>query len=89
VLLVDDDEARVAERSEEGRAGTHHHVRLAPANEVPLVEALACGRREWSTATSSPIAAAKAPDRLGRERDLRHEDERPSTGRQRMLDGIE
>ena len=89
VLLVDDDEAGVGERREERRPGADDHVRLAPADEVPLVEALA--RREARVEDGDVVAeaAAEAADRLGRERDLGNEHEGAAALFQRMFDGVE
>ena len=44
MLLVDDDEAEVAEGREDGRARAHAHARLAAPHAPPLVVALALRR---------------------------------------------
>ena len=73
MLLVDDDQADVAHRREHRRAGAHDDPRVAAGDPVALVAALrpAEGRVEDRDAVAEP--APEPPDRLRRERDLRHE----------------
>ena len=76
VLLVDDDQAEVADRGEDGRARADADARLAAAQAPPLVVALAGGegRVEDGEAVAEP--GAEAGHRLRREADLGDEDDR-------------
>ena len=86
VLLVDHDQAEVADRGEDGRARADADARLAAAQAPPLVVALAGGegRVEDREAVAEP--GPEARHRLRREADLGDEDDRAAAARQRRLD---
>ena len=86
VLLVDDDQAEVADRGEDGRARADADARLAAAQPPPLVVALAGreGRVEDREAVAE--AGAEAGDGLRGEADLGDEDDRAAAALQRRLD---
>ena len=87
MLLVDDDEAEVLHRREDGAADADADAGLAASQPPPLRVALARRRAPlWSTATSSPKRARKRPDELRGERDLGHEHERALAGGARARD---
>lgn len=70
------------------RAPTTTWTRPA-AREVPLVEALAAGEARVQDGHVVTEAAAEAPHGLGRERDLRHEDDGAAPALAHALDGVE
>ncbi len=86
VLLVDHDQAEVADGSEDGRARPDADARLAAAQPPPLVVALARGegRVEHREAIAQP--RPKAGHRLRGEADLRHQDDRPPAAGESGLD---
>jgi hypothetical protein len=83
VLLVDDDQPEAAHRREDRRPRADHHASLAACDPLALVAPLriAQGRMEDRDPLAEP--SAKAPDRLRRERDLRHEHDRPQPSLER------
>lgn len=87
MLLVDDDQAEVADRGEDGRAGADADRRLAAAQAPPLVVALAGreGRVEDGEAVAEP--GPEAGNGLGSEADLGDEDDRALAPLQGRLDG--
>ena len=89
MLLVHDDEADVGERGEERRARTHDDVGRAGTHHVPLVEPLAGGEARVQDGHVIAEAAAEAAHRLGRERNLGHEDDGPLALLAHALDGAE
>jgi hypothetical protein len=76
VLLVDDDQAEVDDRREHRRARAHADARLAAAQALPLVVALALGELGVQHRDRVAEALDEAADDLGRQRDLGHEDDR-------------
>ena len=89
VLLVDDDEAQIAERAKERRAGTHDHTRGTAGNHIPLVQALAGRKARMEHGDRLAKARAKAADGLGRQRNLGHQHAGRAAGREHALDGGE
>ena len=75
VLLVDDHEAELRERREDGRARADGDPRLAAAQAQPLVVALALAELRVQHRDRVAEARLEARDRLRRERDLGHEHE--------------
>ena len=73
VLLVDHDQAEVADRREDRRARADRDPRLAGAQAAPLVVALALAERRVQQRDRVAEARLEAPDGLRRERDLGHE----------------
>ena len=88
VLLVDD-EAQVAERTKERRAGAHDHARGTAGDHIPLVQALAGREARMEHGDRLAKTRAEAADGLSRQRDLGHEHAGRTTGRQHALDGGE
>ena len=86
VLLVDHDQAEVADRREDGGARSDADARLAAAQAPPLVVALA--RREGRVQNREAIAepGAEARHRLRGEADLGDEDDRAPAPGERGLD---
>ena len=85
VLLIDDDEAQVAERAKEGRTGTHDHAGRTAGDHVPLIQALASREARVEDRDRLAKARAEAADSLGRQRDLGHEHAGRTAGRQHAL----
>ena len=85
VLLVDDDEAQVAERAKERRAGADDHAGRTAGNHIPLVQALAGRKARMEHGDRLTKARAKAADGLGRQRDLGHKHARRATGCEHAL----
>ena len=67
VLLVDDDEAQVAERAKERRAGADDHAGRTAGNHIPLVQALASRKTRMEHGYRLAKARAEAADGLGRQ----------------------
>ena len=89
MLLVDDDEAQVAERAKERRAGAHDHASGTAGDHIPLVQALASRKAGMEHGDRLAKARAEAADSLGRQRDLGHEHASRVTGREHALDSGE
>ena len=85
VLLVDDDEAKIAERAKERRAGAHNHARGTAGNHIPLVQTLAGRKTRVEDRDRLAKARAEPADGLGRQRDLGHEHAGRTAGRQHAL----
>ena len=73
VLLVDDDEAQVAERAKERRAGADDHTGRTAGDHIPLVQTLTRRKTRMEHSDRLAKARAKTADGLGRQRDLGHE----------------
>ena len=94
VFLVHDDQAERLHRREDGRARADDDPRAALANLVPLVVPLAGGQmavqhRDQRLQRAGTEPRLEALDRLRRERDLRHEDDRALALFQRVGDGLQ
>ena len=76
LLLVDDEQARVRDRSEGGGARTDHRPRLAAAHAVPGVGALAVRERRVEHGGERAELPRQLAREDGRERDLRDEPDR-------------
>ena len=85
MLLVDDDETKIAERAEERRAGAHDHAGRTAGDHIPLVQTLAGRKARMEHGNRLAKARAKAADGLGRQRDLGHEHAGRTAGRQHAL----
>ena len=70
MFLVDDDEAQIGDWGKQRAARADHHVRLALAHEVPLVEALPHRQARMQHGDIVAETRAEAPDRLRRQRNL-------------------
>ncbi len=79
VLLVDHDHAEPLHRREDRRARADRERHLPAAERPPSVVALALLQPAVQHREVVPEARAKAPDELRRERDLRHEQDRPAS----------
>ncbi len=73
VLLVDDDEAQVAERAKERRASADDHAGRTAGNHIPLVQALAGRKPRMEHGDRLAKARAEAADGLGCQRYLGHQ----------------
>ena len=89
MLLVDDDQPERGDRREDGRARTDDDAGLAGGDSLALVAPL--GVREGGVQHGDALAEAggEASDRLGRERDLRHEHDRAAPTLERRGAGAE
>ena len=86
VLLVDHDQAEVAQRREDGRARPDADARLAAAQPLPLVVALAVGEGRVQDGEAVAEPGPEARHRLRRQADLGDQHDRPLAPRQRRLD---
>ncbi len=89
MLLVDDDQADPAHRREHGRAGADHDPRLPAGDPVALVASLGVAERRVEDRDQVAEPVPEAPDGLRRERDLRHEHDRPEPALERGGAGLE
>ena len=78
MLLVDADHAERRERREHGRAGADDDGRLAGNDPFALVPPFGVGETRVEQRHPVAEAGAEAAERLRRQRDLRHEDDRAS-----------
>ena len=85
VLLVDDDETKVAERAKERRAGADYHAGRTAGDHIPLVQTLAGRKARMEHGDRLAKARTEAADGLGRKRDLGHEHAGRTAGRQHAL----
>ena len=89
VLLVYNDEAEIRNRREHRAARSHDHTRLARADAMPFVVALAVGKRGMQHGNLTAKASRETADCLRRERNLRHEHDRSLSLREQTPDGLE
>ena len=92
VLLVDHDDAEIGQRREDGRARADDDTRAAAADVLPLVVPLAAGKMAVQHGDADFLpeeTRAEMLDRLRRERDFRHEDERAFAKGQHLRDGLQ
>ena len=88
MFLVDDDQAELARRGEDGTAGADDDLHL-PGGDPPPVAA-AVGVAEVAVQTATCAAPAAEPlDRLRRQADLGHQDDRLLALADDLLDGPE
>jgi hypothetical protein len=80
VLLVDDDQAKVGHRGEEGGARADDDRALAGSHQFPLGVAFGVAERGVEDGDLAGEAVGEAGDDLRGERDLGHEDERLPPG---------
>ena len=81
MFLVDDDEAQVAERAKERRAGAHDHTCGTAGDHIPLVQTLTSRKTRMEYSDRLAEARAEAADSLSRQRDLGHEHAGRTAGR--------
>jgi len=74
VLFVQHDEPQVAQGGEQRRARAHHDALVPGTHLAPLVVPLAGAKPTVHHRQSAREACSEASDRLGRQGDLRHED---------------
>ena len=86
VLLVDDDEAQVAERAKERRARSDDHAGRTAGDHIPLVQTLAGRKTRVEDCDRLAKTRAEAADGLGRQRNLGHEHAGRTAGVQHALD---
>jgi len=89
VLLVDDDQPDAAHRREHGRPGADDDPRLAPRDPVALVAPLRRPERRVHDRDAVAEPATESSHRLRRERDLRHEHDRPEPALERRRTRLE
>ena len=89
MLLVDDDQAEVAERREDGGPRADADAGRAGAQPPPLVEALALGEAGMEDGHAVAEARGDAADRLRGQADLGNEQDRAAAALERRLDGRE
>ena len=88
VFLVDDDEAELARRSEDGAAGADHDLHLAGRDAAPMAAAL--GVAEVAVQHGGFAAATlEASDGLRRQADFRHQHQRFLALTHHLFDGAE
>ena len=76
VFLVDNDEPKIADRSENRASGPHHHASLPRPDPVPLVIPFAIGQRRMQHGDLVAETSREPTDRLRGQRNLRHENNR-------------
>ena len=89
LLLVQDDQAHVFQRGEDGGPGAQHHLDLAPADTLPLVVALRHPQGAVEHGHLVPKTGGEPPHHLGRQHDLRHQDHGPPPPAQYFLNQTE
>jgi hypothetical protein len=86
VLLVDDDQPEVRNRGEHGRARAEHDAGVAAEGIAPGEEPLVIGQGRMQHRHRRLEARAKTLEKLRRQSDLRHEQQRAPAGAQHLLD---
>ena len=76
LLLVDDDERQVPDRSEHRRARSHRDARFAAADAVPLLGALVIGERRVQDGDLFAKDSVQIGGNARRQADLRHQQNR-------------
>ena len=89
MLLINDDHPDVPQRSEDRRARANAHARLPALERKPFVASRSVTHPRVQHRDDLAEPRLEAGQRLRRERDLRHEDDRRATGLQSCLDGPE
>ncbi len=89
MLLVDDDQAEPAHRREDRRARADDDPRLPARDPLALVAPLGVGQPRVEDRDAVAEARAHAADGLRRERDLRHEQDRPEPALERRRAGLQ
>ena len=83
MLLVDDDQPEPGQRREDRRAGADDDPRLAAGDPLALVAPLGVGQARVEDRDRVAEARPHPADGLGRERDLRDEQDRPAAALER------
>ena len=89
MLLVDDDEPKIAYRREDGAARADDDAGRARADAMPFVVAFAVGKRRMQHRDARAKTAREAAHRLRRERDLRHQHDGAASLRELVRNGLE
>ncbi len=89
LLLINDDEADVFQRGEDGAPGAHHDIRAAVLDHLPLEQALGVIERRVLDGHPPPEPALEAEDHLRRQADLRHQHEGAASQCQTPLDELQ
>ncbi len=89
VLLVDDDEPESGDGREHGRPCADHDTRLARCDSLALVTALGVAQRRVQHGDAAPEACVEPADRLRRQGDLGHEDDRAEPALEHDRTGLE
>ena len=89
MLLVDDDEAEVGERQEQGRARADNRARFAARRRRPDPLALALGQARMPFGRTRAEAGGEAIEKLRGQRNLRQQHERLAPVPQGLGDRLE
>ena len=89
VLFVDDDQPEIGDRRKQRGARADRHLHPPPAERLPGVLALSRGETAMKHCDVVSEARAETSDELWRERDLRHEQDRPTAQLAHFVDGAE
>ncbi len=79
MLLVHDDEADVAQRGEDGRAGTNHHTGIATARLLPVAPPLGQAEAGVEDSQGCPEPSAQVRHQCRGETDFRHQNQHLAT----------
>ena len=89
VLLVDNDDAHIAQRCEQRTAGADHHARTPGPDEIPLVVTLPLAHARVHDGDRMTEAATETGDCLGSQADFGHQDQCRLMARHHLFDGAE
>ena len=87
VLLVNDDEAQIAERAKERRTCADDHAGRTAGNHIPLVQTLPSRKTRVENRDRLAKAGAEAADGLGCQRNLGYQHAGRAASREHALDG--
>ncbi len=87
VLFVDDDQAQVLDRGEDGRAGADDNARFAAADAIPLLGALVGGERGVQQGHAGAEGGVQLRRHGRSEADLRDQQNGRAAGKPRTLHG--
>ena len=85
LLLVHDNDAQILQRGKHGGPGSQHHVHLSPADALPLVVPLRQAQSAVEHHHPGAEIGGELPHHLGRQHDLRHQDDGPPSLAQHLL----
>ena len=89
VFLIDHDQAEFGERQEQRRAGADDHLRLAAGDGAPQPFALARRHARMPLGRAHAKTLGEAVEKLRRQRNLGHQDQRLASGDERRRDRLE
>ena len=89
MFLIDDNQADIGKRRENGGPGADHHMNLSPPDPPPFIKAFTGGKAGVKDGRILAEAGAKPGNHLRREGDFRHENDGRFSQAGGMTDGTD